>query len=450
MSRLWKYAAEPLWTVRPATLHECRGNAGHSSMLVSAYDDREARPGGTSVIAARFFRVQVIRSLANSLLTIASALVATAVACNEPSREKPANVEVPAALIVVERLDEEGGIIGRTFVPDSTRAAYFRSDTLFADAAIVANYLVPRSRVDVLSGKLSLDGKDTGIPVEIRDSVAFVALLGLADRFGAFVRTEKTPGRMATLWRNDVLCRYAHGADRRAPVFLEAAERGLLRRCRPAIEVEVRRWANATPKERWAASLVLRRPLDSAKAAELLGRYDAAPYAAYGSVAGHQLIARSHPDSASTHLFGQLRAKGIAALESALCGLPAALARRSQGTVLRTQGRDSDAFHAERYMLASAAAARRELPRLRAGAAMIYGMDVIATAEQLRRLADDGRTKRFEPATKLDTTWVTAGVDSDATSGVPIPTDIAALDSAKLFTELQAEATRAAAGCKTD
>jgi hypothetical protein len=96
-------------------------------------------------------------------------------------------------------------------------------------------------------------------------------------------------------------------------------------------------------------------------------------------------------------------------------------------------------------MLASALATQRELPRVRAGAPIVSGVDVVAKAADLRRLAVDSRVNRFEPATKLDDTWVVPG--ADLSGGVAVPGEVAALDSAALFARLDAEAARAAKEC---
>jgi hypothetical protein len=379
---------------------------------------------------------------------LAAAALLGAAACTRgasPARERSANADVPAALIVVEGLDEEGGMIGRGRLSDTALVAFFRDHVIFADARVILEYLAPNSRMDVVEGKLRLDGGETGIPVELRDSVSFVPVRPVADRFGALARIEESPGRMVTLWRTDVLCRYALDAERGADVFLEAAEQGLLRRCRPPIDAEVRRWSSALPNERWAASVTLRQPLDSANAAALLEQYHAMPYVAYGGVAGHHLIVRAPPDSASMHVLTRLSAAGIEALERALCGLPGAVDHR-RGAVIRRHPR-GDAFRGERHMLASALAARRELPRLRAGAAIVHGVDVIAAVAELRRLAADARVHQFEPATRVDNAWVVPGADLRPVEGRRIPSEVAALDSAALFARLQAEAARAAAEC---
>jgi hypothetical protein len=354
-------------------------------------------------------------------------------------------MEIGAAVSFVEGLDEEGGTIGRARLSDTGLVAFFRDHLVFADARVIVEYLAPDTRVDVSSGTLRLDGRDTGIPVDLRDSVSFVPLRPIADQFRAYARIEESPGRMVTLWRHDVLCRYARDADRRAEVFLEAAEQGLLRHCHPPINAQVRRWASALPNERWAASLTLRQPLDSAHAAVVLEQYGAAPYAAYGVVAGHHLIVRVPPDSASLHVISLLGAAGIGALERALCGLAPRFPRGRRGTVTRRHGPGVDPFHGERYMLASALTARRELPRVRAGAPIVFGFDLVANVTALRRLAADTRIRRFEPATKLDDTWVLPGADISV--GLAIPSDLAALDSAALFARLDAEAARAAAEC---
>jgi hypothetical protein len=381
---------------------------------------------------------------------LATALVAAACAPWAPARETGAGKEIGAALIFVEGLDEEGGTIGRGLVSDSALVAFFRDHLVLAQARLLAEYLAPNTRVDIIDGTLRLGGKDTGIPVERRDSVSFVPVQPLADQFRAYARIEESPGRMVTLWRHDILCRYAHGADRRADVFLAAAEQGLLRHCDPPIHAEVRRWANTPPNERWAASVTLRQPLDSANAAALLEQYDAAPYAAYGVVAGHHLVSRVPPDSASLHVLSRLGAAGIDALQRALCGLPSALERRGRGTVRRRGSPGSDPFRGERHMLAGVVVARRELPRVRAGAPIVFGVDVIANARDLRRLAADTRIHRFEPATKVDETWVVPGADLSAAAGVPVPSDIAALDSATLFARLDGEAARLATECPSE
>jgi hypothetical protein len=361
-----------------------------------------------------------------------------------PSDEMRKGEEITAALLFVEGQDEEGGMIGRGLLSDTAVVAFFRDHVAFAKASAMLEYLTPNGRIDGAGGRLRLDGSETGIPVEFRDTVAFVPVQPLADRFRAYAQIEESPGRMVTLWRHDILCRYARDADRRAEVFLGSAEQGLLRHCRPPIQAEVRRWATALPNELWAASLTLREPLDSANAMGLLERYRAAPYAAYGVAAGLQLIVRVAPDSASADVLGRLRAAGIEALERALCGLPGAFEGR-RGTVVRRHRRGADRFRGERYMLASALAARRELPRLRAGTSNIVGVDVVANVFELRRLATDPRIQRFESATKLNDTWILPGVD--LSGGVPIPSDIAALDSGALFVRLDAEVLRLAAEC---
>lgn len=387
------------------------------------------------------------RAVAGALATLVVA--GACEAGDPPARETSAGAETGAALILVEGLDEEGGTIGRALLPDSALVAFFRDHVVFADARPVAAYLGPGTRVDVAAGTLRLDGADTGIPVELRDSAAFVPLRAMAARFGAYAHIEETPGRVATLWRHDVLCRYARDADRRAAVFLGAAEQGLLRRCEPPIGARVRRWASAAPDERWAASVTLRQPLDSADATTLLERYGAAPYAAYGVVAGHHLITRVSPDSASPRVIADLGAAAIEAIERALCGLPGALQRRGPAPVARRHLPGVDAFHAERHMLASVVAARDALPRVRAGAPIVFGVDVVATASGLRRLGADPRVDRLEPATKLDDGWVLPGVDLGRAPGVPEPPDVAALDSAALFARLDAEAARAGAECSS-
>jgi hypothetical protein len=272
---------------------------------------------------------------AHRFATGALATLLVAAACNPgvpPAEETRTSPEIRAALILVEGLDEEGGTTGRTLLSDTALVAFFRDHVVFAKARVLAEFLAPNTRVDVIAGTLRLDGRDTGIPVELRDSVSFVPVRPLADQFRAYARIEESPGRMGTLWRHDVLCRYALGADRRAEVFLAAAEQGLLRHCHPPIDAEVRRWANAPPNERWAASVTLRQPLDSANAAALLAQYDATPYAAYGVVAGHHLVVRVPPDSASLHVLSRLGAAGVDALQRTLCGLTA---RGDRGTVRR-------------------------------------------------------------------------------------------------------------------
>jgi hypothetical protein len=367
--------------------------------------------------------------------------------CNSgvPAHETRKSTETRASLVLVEGLDEEGGTIGRGLLTDTRVVAFFRDDTVFADARLLTEYLSPESRVDVIASNLGLDGQDTGIPVDLRDSVPFVPLQPLANRFRAYAQIEEIPGRMVTLWRHAILCRYAQNADRRAEVFLAAAEQGLLRACKPPIDAEVRRWRSALPNERWSASVTLRHALDSVSASALLEQYGAAPYAAYGVAAGHHLIVRLPADSAALNVISLLRAAGIEALERALCGLPAAVARRGRGTIIRSRSSGTDPFHGERHMLASVLAARRELHRVRAGAPIVFGVDVIATATELRRLAADNRIQRFEPATKLDDTWVLPGAVLDA--GVAIPTDIAGLDSAALFARLDTAASHVATEC---
>ncbi|MFL5594112.1 MAG: hypothetical protein ACJ785_05810 [Gemmatimonadaceae bacterium] len=355
--------------------------------------------------------------------------------------------EVGAALQLVEGLDEEGGIIGRTLLSDTAVVAFFRDHLVFVDADVVLHYLAPKVRVGVGGGALTLDGTTTGIPVESRDSLRFVPLRLIAERYRAYTRIDETPGRMVTLWRHDVLCRYARNADRRAAVFLEAAEQGLLRQCNPPIDAQVRRWANAVPSERWAASLTFKQTLDSVNVTALLAQYRAAPYAAYAVVAGHHLIVRVPPDSASLEVLARLRAAAIDALERGLCGLSTAVDRRSHGNVIRSRGQGIDAFHGERYMLASALATERELPRVRAGASIVFGVDVIANVSELRRLLADPRVQRFEPATKLDSTWVLPGPDLNAVEGVRVTDDIVALDSVALFARLDAEAALTAKQC---
>ena len=362
-------------------------------------------------------------------------------------RQQRADAEIPAALILVEGLDEEGGMIGPVRLSDTSLVAFFRDHAAFADARLAADYLAPGTRVDVVGSKLMLDGVNTDILVEIRNAVSFVPLRPLAERYRAYLRTEEMPGRMVTVWRNDVLCRYARDADRRAPVFLEAAEQGLLRQCNPPINAEVRRWDKALPNEGWAASVTLRQPVDSAAAANFLQQYDAEPYAVYGGVAGHHLIVRVSPDSASPRVMGQLNAAAIEALQRTLCGLPGALGRRGRGTVRRTQSPGVDAFHGERHMLVSVLAARRELPHVRVGAPIIYGFDVVATAADLQRLNADSRTGRFDPATKVDSSWVVPGTDMSVVAGVATPREVARLDSAALFTRLESEAALARNEC---
>jgi hypothetical protein len=385
-------------------------------------------------------RVRIAGTLATVLVTVG---------CNPavpPPYETRTATDIGAALIFIEALDEEGGTVGRTRLSDTALVAFFRDHLVFADARLLAGYLAPNARIDVAE-TLKLDGRDTGIPVEVRDSVSFVPVRPLAEQFRAYARIEESPGRMVTLWRHDILCRYAQGADRRAEIFLGAAEQGLLRHCDPPIHAEVRRWANTPPDERWAASVTLQQPLDSASAAALLEQYDAAPYAAYGVVAGHHLVVLAPADSASLHVLGRLGAAGIDALQRTLCGLPSALERRSGGTVRRRGSPGSDPFRGERRMLAGVLAARRELSRARAGAPIIFGVDVVAHARDLRRLSGDTRIHRFEPATKVDDTWVVPGADLSAAAGVRVPSDIAALDSATLFARLAAEAARLATEC---
>jgi hypothetical protein len=371
-----------------------------------------------------------------------------AAACNSgaPAKDAGQETEKVATLLLVQGLEEEGGIVGRTMPNDTAVVAFFRDHVVFADARLVTEYLAPKTRVEAVAGTLRLDGRDTGIPVEMRGSLSFVPLKRLAEHFRAYTRIEESPGRMASVWRHDVVCRYARDADRRAAVFLEAAEHGILRQCDPPITAEVRRWANALPSEHWAASVTLNQALDSTELAALLGQYGAAPYAAYGVVAGHHLIVRVGPDSASLHVIKLLRTSAIEALERGLCGLADALNRRGRGAVLRSRARGEDPFHGERHMLASALAARRELPRVRAGEAIVSGVDVIANVAELRRLAANPRVRRFDPATRLDDGWVLPG--AELSGGVTVPSDVLRLDSAALFTRLEAEAERAATECR--
>jgi hypothetical protein len=98
-------------------------------------------------------------------------------------------------------------------------------------------------------------------------------------------------------------------------------------------------------------------------------------------------------------------------------------------------------------MLAGALAARRELSRVRAGAPIVFGVDVVASAMDLRRLAADTRIHRVEPATKVDDAWVVPGVDLSTVAGTRVPSDLLSLDSAALFARLDAEVARLAVEC---
>jgi hypothetical protein len=96
-------------------------------------------------------------------------------------------------------------------------------------------------------------------------------------------------------------------------------------------------------------------------------------------------------------------------------------------------------------MLAAVLAARHELSRVRAGAPIVFGVDFVADVSVFPRLAADSRIRRFEPATRLDDTWLAPG--ADLSGGVAVPSELAALDSADLFARLDTEAARLATEC---
>jgi hypothetical protein len=374
-------------------------------------------------------------------------LALLAVGCDrDDSPHTGGRLDIAASIILVDGLDEEGGTVARVLPADSAPAAFFRDGVLFVDPRIVVEYLSAGASVGVVEGKLRLDGSDTGLAVELRDGGSYAALGPLADRFQAYARAEESPGRMVTLWRHDVLCQYAAGADRRAELFLEAAEQGLLRDCEPPLHVQVRRWTDARSDERWAASVRLREPLDSTNVLALLERYRARPYAVYSVTAGHHLVVRVPAEEASLQTLSMLRAATLEALVHARCGLSAAV-ERGRRVVIRRSGAGVDSFHGERHMLASALATRDELARVRSGGVLVFGADVVASSADLQRLATDPRVERFDPASRLDDMWAVPGVDLSAAPGVTIPLDVAALDSIALFDRLATEAAGAAAVC---
>ena len=146
-------------------------------------------------------------------------LLSAACDAGATSEQEHRDAETGATLQLVEGLDDEGGIVARTNQNDTAGVAFFRDHVLFANARVVTDYLAPNTPVDAIAGTLRLDGKDTGIPAQLRDSVPFVPLQRLVDRFGAYVRIEESPGRRAH--RLGSRCR-REGVRAATPVFRDA------------------------------------------------------------------------------------------------------------------------------------------------------------------------------------------------------------------------------------
>jgi hypothetical protein len=376
------------------------------------------------------------------------------------------NPETPIRIEWVADLDDEAAPILRPLADSAAASssaplAFLRGDTLFADVLPALAVIDPTAVVEQRDGRLWLYGTDTGLPAEARDGRSYAPVIALAQRFGAFVRLDGA-AQMATLWGPELLCRYAKNANYAAAVFIEAAEQGLLRRCTPPIDTEIRRWESARDDEQWAAAVTLRDSLDTRAASALLAEIGAAPYAAYGAVVGHPLVVREPNYRTSPNVIARLDREAVSALERTLCGLPGALDRRGRApavtdspatsgssgaprrAAVQTPARDA---HGEKQMLTSVLAARAALPGVKAGAPVVRGFEVLARAGDLKRLASDPRVRAFEPAIRVGEDWVTEGPVL-AVSGPLVPVEIERMDAAALAARLEDEAARSGTDCR--
>ncbi len=371
-------------------------------------------------------------------------------------------VEVPVALSRVAGFDDEGAPILRA-ISDSVGSgpvAFLRGDSLFADVRPLLAALDSAARVEQGNGRLLLNGADTGLPWEPRDRRGYAPVLPLAARLHAYVRLDRT-ARMATVWAAPLLCRYARNANYAAPVFIEAAEQGLLQRCDPPVESEVRRINTARDDEMWAAAATLTYPMTAAGAAALLEAFGVDAYAVYGGIAGYPILVREPDYRTSPTLLERFESETVATLERMICELPTAVERTARRAAPRTssepgrptvivegfEGMDSvaDAFRKKR-LLASAVTARAALAAVRAGAPTVYGIEVLAPAKDVKRL-DSSTRVRLEPGIRVGNDWVTNTPAVTLSSG-GVPQDIERLEGAALDTRLQQEVDRSSSECR--
>jgi hypothetical protein len=170
--------------------------------------------------------------------TLATLVAAVALAaCVQPGQDEATIIAadpIPATLLLLTGFDEEGVLNEHVQMPPP--GPYFIADTLYAEAGAVAGAL--DADVAVRGDTLLVNGVQTHARVRRHDTGSWIPVRAVADVLGAFLYQEPEPGRVGTLWPQPLLCRYARGADPRAPVFRAAADQGILARCDPPVDME--------------------------------------------------------------------------------------------------------------------------------------------------------------------------------------------------------------------
>jgi hypothetical protein len=171
-------------------------------------------------------------------LFVVSLSLATAVAACERDRASSGRVAatlpstdtvVPAVVLFVAGFDEDG-IVNRRVPLDSTPGPYVVAQDIYADARGLAAVLAPESRVASNAGRLTIDGRETGIDARTHGSAAYVSVRKLARELRGYAHFGPG-GRDATLWPATRLCEYFLRADTRADVYRGAAAEGLFAQC---------------------------------------------------------------------------------------------------------------------------------------------------------------------------------------------------------------------------
>lgn len=159
----------------------------------------------------------------------------------------------------------------------------------------------------------------------------------------------------------------------------------------------IARWTRERPGEPLPASVAFRAPLPDSTVLRLLERNGARPYVAHvwaGDVTTYASVPR---EEASPATVAEARRRLAELLERSGCGV-----RRRLGT----RGEDEAALgrppaerdRSAREMLSRLEGNRAALPRVRAGAPVVWGLGVVGRAEDVARLGADPLVWAFEPA----------------------------------------------------
>lgn len=211
----------------------------------------------------------------------------------------------------------------------------------------------------------------------------------------------------------------------------------------PSAEQRLKAWQEAEAGERIQASFTFQRLLADDQVEQVVRRTGVQPFAVHMSAEGMLGVHRVDPARAAVAVIGDARRATVSMKENALrsnaARASAFLTEHPQEAVVEQEDVAAEA----QYLLSSREQEERILTAARRGAPMIFGLEVVGTAEQLGALASDPLVIDFEPAALVEGRTAVPRPEAPATARFRSP-EIESLTPAATYSRLRQEAAAGA------